>query len=116
MVTIAPGSSLGRYRVVEQIGQGGMATVFRAHDPTLDREVAIKVLPSYHMEDPTFADRFAQEAQTAARLRHDNILQIFDFGEDKGFTYIVTELVTGGTLQDKLGREPLTVETTILEP
>ncbi len=113
MVTIAPGSSLGRYRVVEQIGQGGMATVFRAHDPTLDREVAIKVLPSYHIEDPTFADRFAQEAQTVARLRHDNILQTYDFGEDKGFTYIVTELVTGGTFQDKLGPEPLSMAETI---
>ena len=113
MVTIAPGSSLGRYRVVEQIGQGGMATVFRAHDPTLDREVAIKVLPSFHMDDPTFADRFAQEARTAAALRHANILQIYDFGEDKGFTYIVTELVTGGTFQDKLGPEPLSVAETI---
>ena len=113
MVTIAPGSSLGRYRVIEQIGQGGMATVFRAHDPTLDRDVAIKVLPSYHMDDPTFAERFAQEARTAAGLRHANILQIFDFGEDKGFTYIVTELVTGGTLQDKLGPEPLSVAETI---
>ena len=113
MVTIAPGSSLGRYRVIEQIGQGGMATVFRAHDPTLDREVAIKVLPSYHMEDPTFAERFAQEARTAAGLKHANILQIYDFGEDKGFTYIVTELVTGGTLQDKLGQEPLSVSEAI---
>ena len=113
MVTIAPGSSLGRYRVIEQIGQGGMATVFRAHDPTLDRDVAIKVLPSYHMDDPTFADRFAQEARTAAGLKHANILQIYDFGEDKGFTYIVTELVTGGTFQDKLGSEPLSVAETI---
>ena len=90
-----------------------MATVFRAHDPTLDREVAIKVLPSFHMDDPTFADRFAQEARTAAALRHANILQIYDFGEDKGFTYIVTELVTGGTFQDKLGPEPLSVAETI---
>ena len=107
MVTIAPGSSLGRYRVIEQIGQGGMATVFRAHDPTLDREVAIKVLPSYHMEDPTFADRFAQEAQTVARLNHPNILQIYDFGEDKGFTFIVSELVPGGDLQDIITDEPM---------
>jgi serine/threonine protein kinase len=104
MVTTAPGSSLGRYRVIEQIGQGGMATVFRAHDPNLDRDVAIKVLPSYHMDDPTIVERFAQEARTAAGLSHANILQICDFGEDKGFTYIVTELVTGGTFQNKLGR------------
>ena len=78
-----------------------MATVFRAHDPNLDRFVAVKVLPSYYTDDPTFVDRFTQEAQTVAKLRHANILQIFDFGEDKGFTYIVSELVAGGTLQDK---------------
>jgi serine/threonine-protein kinase len=90
-----------------------MATVFRAHDPNLDRFVAIKVLPSYYTEDPTFVDRFAQEAQTIAKLKHANILQIFDFGEDKGFTYIVSELVAGGTLQDKLGPEPLPTQQVI---
>ncbi|MCH8310348.1 MAG: serine/threonine protein kinase, partial [Chloroflexi bacterium] len=113
MVSIPPGSSLGRYRVIEQLGRGGMATVFRAHDPNLDRFVAVKVLPSYYTEDPTFIDRFIQEAQTIAKLRHANILQIFDFGEDKGFTYIVSELVSGGTLQDKLGHEPLPIEQVI---
>ena len=102
MVTIPPGSSLGRYRVIEQLGRGGMATVFRCHDPNLDRHVAVKVLPSFHTEDPTFTGRFTQEAQTVARLNHPNILQIYDFGEDKGFTYIVSELVPGGDLQDML--------------
>ena len=71
MVSIPPGSSLGRYVLIEQIGRGGMATVFRAHDPNLDRHVAVKVLPSFHNEDPTFLDRFRQEAQTVARLRRD---------------------------------------------
>ncbi len=113
MVSLPPGSSLGRYRVVEQIGRGGMATVFRALDPNLDRYIAVKVLPSYYTDDPTFVERFAQEAQTVARLRHANILQIYDFGDDKGFTYIVTELVTGGTLQDKLGVDPLSTEETL---
>ena len=102
MVTIPPGSSLGRYRVIEQLGRGGMATVFRCHDPNLDRHVAVKVLPSFHTEDPTFTGRFTQEAQTVARLNHPNILQIYDFGEDKGYTYIVSELVPGGDLQDML--------------
>ena len=87
-----------------------MATVFRCHDPNLDRQVAVKVLPSYYTEDPTFVGRFGQEARTVARLNNPNILQIFDFGEDKGFTYIVTEMVSGGTLEDKLTGDPLPVD------
>ncbi len=110
MVSIPPGSSLGRYMVVAQLGRGGMATVFRCLDPNLDRYVAVKVLPSYYTEDPTFVPRFRQEAQTIARLNHPNILQIYDFGEDKGFTYIVSELVLGGNLQDRLAREPLPID------
>ena len=113
MVAIPPGSSLGRYRLVEQVGRGGMATVYRAHDPNLDRFIALKVLPSFHTEDPTFVARFTREAQTVARLNHPNILQIYDFGEDKGFTYLVSELVTGGTLEDRLGGGPLSVDETI---
>ena len=109
MVSIPAGSSLGRYRVIEQLGRGGMATVYRCHDPNLDRYVAVKVLPSFHTEDPTFTGRFTQEAQTVAKLNHPNILQIYDFGEDKGFTYIVSELVPGGDLQDMLKGEPLAV-------
>ena len=109
MVSIPPGSSLGRYRVIEQLGRGGMATVFRCHDPNLDRHVAVKVLPSFHTDDPTFTARFHQEAQTVARLNHPNILQIYDFGEDKGFTYIVSELVPGGDLQDMLKGEALPI-------
>ena len=87
-----------------------MATVFRCHDRNLDRYVAVKVLPSYHTEDPTFVGRFTQEAQTVSRLNHPNILRIYDFGEDKGFTYIVTELVPSGDLQDMLKGEPLAIE------
>lgn len=102
MVSIPPGSSLGRYQILEQIGQGGMATVFRAHDPELNRTVAIKVLPSYKSEDTTFVRRFRTEAQAIARLNHPNIVQVYDFGQDKGFSYIVMERVTGGTLSDLL--------------
>ena len=110
MVSLQPGATLGRYRVYQQLGRGGMATVFRCHDPNLDRFVAVKVLPSYHTDDPSFLGRFAQEARTVASLSSANILQIYDFGEDKGFTYIVTELVPGGTLQDKLTGDPLPIE------
>jgi hypothetical protein len=102
MVSLPPGSALGRYQILERIGIGGMASVYRAHDPTLDRDIAIKVLPSYRAEDPTFVERFSREAQAVARLNNPNIVQIHDFGDDKGFTYIVMELVTGGTLQGRL--------------
>jgi len=107
MVTLPPGASLGRYRIIEQLGRGGMATVFRAFDPNLDRHVAVKVLPSYETDDPTFTARFAHEAQTVAKLSHPNILQIYDFGEDKGFSYIVSELVGGGDLQQIMKGQPM---------
>src|SRR5438128_9098493 len=102
------GKSLGQFRIVERIGAGGMATVFKAYQPTLDRYVAIKVLPAYHARDPIFVKRFAQEARSVAKLVHPNILQIHDFGEEEGITYIVMEYVDGGTLKDRLKR-PITV-------
>ena len=105
MVSLLPGSSLGRYQLVEQIGRGGMASVFRAHDSQLNRFVAIKVLPSFQAEDPSFVERFRREAQAVASLSHQSIIQVHDFGEDKGFSYIVMELVTGGTLQDRMGEK-----------
>ena len=86
MVSIPPGSTLGRYRLVEQVGRGGMASVYRAHDPNLDRFIALKVLPSFHTEDRTFFARFTREAQRVARLNHPNILQIYDCGEGRGCT------------------------------
>lgn len=100
MASMSPGSHLGRYEIIELIGRGGMASVFRAHDPLLDRDVAIKVLASIFPPDPTFAERFSIEARTVANLRHPNIVQVYDFGEDDGFTFIVSELVEGGTLQE----------------
>jgi eukaryotic-like serine/threonine-protein kinase len=98
------GRSLGQFRIVEQIGAGGMATVFKAYQPNLDRYVAIKVLPAYHARDPVFVKRFVQEARAVARLVHPNILQIHDFGEQDDVTYIVMEYVEGGTLKDRLKR------------
>jgi serine/threonine protein kinase len=118
MVTLPPGASLGRYRIIEQLGRGGMATVFRAFDPNLDRHVAVKVLPSYETDDPTFTARFAHEAQTVAKLSHPNILQIYDFGEDKGFSYLVSELVGGGDLQQVMKGHPMPMDDVLryLEP
>jgi serine/threonine protein kinase len=103
------GKSLGQFRIVERIGAGGMATVFKAYQPTLDRYVAVKVLPAYHARDPIFVKRFTQEARSVAKLAHPNIVQIHDFGEQDNITYIVMEYVEGGTLKDRLKERPLTV-------
>lgn len=96
------GKSLGQFRIVERIGSGGMAMVFKAYQPTLDRYVAVKVLPAYHARDPVFVKRFVQEARSVARLAHPNIVQIHDFGEQDNITYIVMEYVDGGTLKDRI--------------
>jgi eukaryotic-like serine/threonine-protein kinase len=76
------GQRLGRYEIVERIGRGGMAVVYRALQPTLRRHVAIKVLPPYLAHEPGFLDRFQREAETVARLDHPNILPIYDFGRE----------------------------------
>ncbi|HEX7733874.1 MAG TPA: FHA domain-containing serine/threonine-protein kinase [Ktedonobacteraceae bacterium] len=96
------GKSLGQFRIVERIGAGGMATVFKAYQPVLDRYVAVKVLPDYHARDPIFKERFLREARAVARLDHPNIVQIYLFGEEENITYIVMQYVDGGTLKDKL--------------
>src|SRR3972149_10522344 len=98
------GQTLGGYRILSQIGKGGMATVYKAFQPSLDRYVAIKVLPPYYAaQDETFLRRFRQEARAVARLRHPNILIVLEYGEQDGTTYIVMEYVEAGTLTDRLG-------------
>jgi putative two-component system response regulator len=97
------GTFVGPYRIVDRIGRGGMATVYRAHHPALDRFVAIKVMPEFFAEDESYRERFQLEAQSVARLRHPNILNAFDFGQDRGVPYLVMELVEGGTLADRIG-------------
>ncbi|HEY7350418.1 MAG TPA: FHA domain-containing serine/threonine-protein kinase [Ktedonobacterales bacterium] len=96
------GKKLGQLEVVEQIGQGGMATVYKAYQPALDRFVAIKVLPATYAKDPTFMERFVREARAIAKLYHPHILPVHDFGEQDGTTYIVMEYVSGGTLKRRL--------------
>jgi eukaryotic-like serine/threonine-protein kinase len=97
------GRSLRDFRIVEQIGAGGMATVFKAYQHGLERLVAVKVLPDYHARDPIFKARFLREAQAVARLDdHPNIVKIYAFGEEENITYIVMQYVDGGTLKDKL--------------
>ncbi len=100
------GRTLGHYRVVEQIGAGGMGVVYRAHDERLDRDVAVKVLPKEVADDPDRLRRFEREAKAVAALSHPNILEIFDFDSEGEVTYSVTELLEGETLSEHLSREP----------
>ena len=101
------GRTLGHYRVVDKIGEGGMGEVYRAHDERLDREVAIKVLPASVAHDPERIARFEREAKAVARLDHPNILAIHDFGTEDGVTYSVTELLDGETLRERLASGPV---------
>ena len=103
-MSLHAGQAIGQYMLTERIGRGGMATVYRAYQPSLDRDVAIKVLPEYFAEEASYRERFQHEAQAIARLRHPNVLEVFDFGVEDGVAYIVMELVEGGTLADRLGR------------
>ncbi|HEX5505348.1 MAG TPA: serine/threonine-protein kinase, partial [Thermomicrobiales bacterium] len=96
------GATLGRYRVDARLGRGGMATVYRAHDPAFGRVVALKVLDPALTGDPAFVQRFLREARAIARLQHPNILPVYDVGEQDGEGYLVMQYVTGGTLRDRL--------------
>jgi beta-lactam-binding protein with PASTA domain len=93
----------GRYRLDQVLGQGGMATIFRATDDKLGREVAVKVLRPEFGTDAQFVERFKHEAQSAASLSHPNIVQVYDFGNDPAGPYIVMEQVAGGDLSAVLG-------------
>src|SRR5215207_10101126 len=92
------GTRLGTYDVQALLGTGGMASVYRGFDHNLQRLVAIKVLSPAAAALPGFADRFQQEARLVASLRHPHIVQVYDFGEQDGHTYMVQELLAGPTL------------------
>jgi tetratricopeptide (TPR) repeat protein len=97
------GRTLGHYRVVEMIGEGGMGEVYRAHDNRLDRDVAVKVLPEEVAEKPDRLARFEREARAVAKLSHPNILDVYELGEHEGRPFMSTELLEGETLRDRLG-------------
>jgi hypothetical protein len=101
-LTLATGSKLGTYEILGPLGAGGMGEVYRARDPQLEREVAIKVLPSRGGTDPDRLRRFEREARSASTLNHPNIVAIHAIGEEKGVSYIAMELVDGKTLRDLL--------------
>jgi len=102
MDTVQPGQMLGPYRIINQIGKGGMATVYKAYQPSVDRYVAVKVLPSQLAESKEFAARFQQEARIIAKLEHPHILPVFDYGESNGVAYFVMRYLEAGTLKDRM--------------
>ncbi len=96
------GANLGNFKILEPLGQGGMARVYRARQENLDREVAIKVLPPWYAADRSFVERFNLEARLVGRLAHPNIVTVHDASEYNGHLYIVMQLVDGGTLKQRL--------------
>ena len=97
-----PGQRLGPYELIAPLAAGGMGEVWRALDPGLRRQVAIKILPSLYSQDRDRLRRFEQEAQAAGRLNHPNVLTVYAVGQEDGFPYLVTELLKGMTLRQKL--------------
>ena len=106
-MTLAAGTRLGAYEVLSPLGAGGMGEVYRARDSKLDRDVAVKVLPSSVANDADALARFEREAKAIAALSHPNILAIHDFGRHEGIAYSVTELLEGDTLRAKLLAGPI---------
>ncbi|MFZ6030715.1 MAG: serine/threonine protein kinase [Chloroflexota bacterium] len=98
---------IGRYELIAELGRGGMATVYRAHDPRFKRDVAIKLMPAQFLSDPTFRARFEREAQMIAALEHPAIVPVYDFGDEDSQPYLVMRYMPGGSLADKLAHGPL---------
>src|SRR6266849_4645027 len=107
MDNIQAGQTIGPYRIIAQIGQGGMAVVYKAYQPAMERYVALKILPRQLAESPEFTGRFHQEARTIAHLEHAHILPVHDYGESDGYTYLAMRFVEAGTLKDRLQAGPL---------
>lgn len=108
-MTLVTGTKLGPYEITGALGAGGMGEVYRARDMRLNRDVAIKILPQVFAADAERLRRFEQEAKAASALNHPNILAIYDIGERDGAPYLVTELLEGETLRDRLRSGPLSV-------
>lgn len=106
-MSLPGGASLGPYRIVEKLGEGGMGEVYRAHDSRLGRDVALKLLPARLVADPERRQRFIQEAQLASALQHPNIVTIFDIGSADAGDYLAMELVRGRTLDSVIQPEGL---------
>lgn len=101
--------NIGRYEVIQQLGQGGMAIVYLARDPSIKRQVAVKVLPRQFTHDPQFRTRFQREAEVIATLEHASIVPVYDFGEHEDQPFIVMRYMSGGTLGDRIAEGALPV-------
>jgi serine/threonine-protein kinase len=99
--------TIGRYEIRDELGRGGMATVYLAADTRLDRDVALKLLDQQLTSDAAFAIRFEREAKTVAALEHSAIVSLYDFGEADGWLYLVMRYMPGGSLRDRIARQPL---------
>ena len=108
--TLAPGTKLGPYEITSQLGSGGMGVVYRAHDPSLDRDIAIKVLPEQLAADPDALRRFQREAKAVAALNHPNVVTIHAVEESGGVHFISMELVDGRPLGELIATGPLPLE------
>src|SRR6476660_6077941 len=109
-MTLAPGSRLGPYEILGQIGAGGMGEVYRAKDPRLGRDVAIKVLPPHLSASPESRQRFEREAKTISQLSHPHICAMYDVGRESETEYLVMEYLEGETLADRLGKGALSLD------
>lgn len=105
-----PGENVGPYRIIEQLGQGGMASVYKAYHAALDRYVALKVLHQAFNEDSTFIGRFQREARVVAKLEHPNIVPIYDYAEHEGRPYLVMKFIEGDTLKARMNEGPLSAK------
>jgi serine/threonine protein kinase len=108
-MSLTPGTRLGPYEIVALVGAGGMGEVYRARDSRLKRDVAVKVLPRALSLDTDRLRRFEQEALATAALNHPNILAVFDIGTSQGSPYVVSELLEGETLRERLRSGPVPV-------
>ena len=98
-------ATIGRYKIVEELGRGGMGIVYKGDDPVLGRAVAIKILPPHFVENQESRERFVREAQTGAKLNHPSIRGIYDISEHEGIFYIVLEFVSGAPLDDYMKKK-----------
>src|SRR5580658_1195726 len=112
-MNLTSGARLGPYEIVSPLGAGGMGEVYRARDSRRKREVAIKVLPQAFSLDADRLRRFEQEALATAALNHPNILAVFDIGTNEGSPYVVSELLEGETLRDRLRSGPVALRKTL---
>src|SRR5262249_42547122 len=106
---LTPGKKIGPYEIASLLGAGGMGEVYRAKDPRIGRDVAIKIIPATYASDQDRLRRFEQEARAAGVLNHPNVLAIFDVGAADGSPFLIAELLEGETLRDKLHGGPLPV-------